>query len=353
MIATAPAGDSFEDLGLTQIRVSIDALTVSLTADEVHEMYPAMIDAVGRTGCDIRPTEGRPWRDFRQTQRYGLSTQNEGAQWYRKFDPQHPAPTLGSDYESWEVMGPASRILAEVLKSAPVHAGRASRIDVAFDYACEPDLWPPAIEDAISLHCEHHGFHIHHQGERETRTVYVGSPKSERRIRIYRHDLAHGGGMPILRVEVELRRKYAAEAWELWWPQGGPGLALCAGHIEQMTGRIVVVDELTHPAPGVGRDVDLIETAAHGTTQYGGAFEALLRAGVDLVDLVRAVRQLALSPGGERVREHKMRRLLASVRGLSPEQIVDDVVDAIRAHRRKRLPSGGTGPSVRRGDPDA
>ncbi|MFN3241111.1 MAG: hypothetical protein ACE37K_06305 [Planctomycetota bacterium] len=351
MIATERGDGGFEDLGLTQIRISLDALTVSLTESEVSEMFGKMIEAVRRTGCNTLPTMGRPWRDFRKTQRYGLSTLNEGAQWYRKYDPQQLAPTLGSDYESWEVMGPAARILADVLKSAPVHVGRASRLDVAFDFACEPDLWPAAIEDAISFHCEHHGFHIHYQGEREKRTVYVGSPKSERRVRIYRHDLAHGGGLPILRVEVELRRKHAAEAWRRWWPGGGPAIGLCAGHIEQMTGRAVFVDELTYPAPAPGRDVDLIETSAHGTTQYGGAFEALLRAGVDLTALVRDVRELQLSASGKRVREHKMRRLLASVRGLTPEQIASAILGSIRARIRQRLPSNPTGPSVRPGDP--
>ena len=346
MIPGSTSDCLFEDLGLTQIRTSLDALTVSLTASEVHEMLGVMIEAVGRQGCDLLPTEGRPWRDFRRTQRYGLSTLNEGAQWYRKFDPQLPAPTLGQDYESWEVMGPASRILAEVLKSAPVHVGRASRLDVAFDFACEPDLWPPAIEEAITFHCEQHGFHIHHQGERDTRTVYVGSPKSERRIRIYRHDLAHGGAIPILRVEVELRRKYAEEVWQRWWPGGVHGVSLCAGHVQQMTGRTVVSEELSHPTPEVGRDIDLIDTAAHGATQYGGAFEALLKAGVNLGELVECVRDLPLSPAGGRVRDHKMRRLLASVRGMTPKQITAKVVEAIRVRRRQRLRSDPTGSSV-------
>lgn len=330
------SGADFEGLGLSLVRASLDGLTVSLTESESDELYGEMLAVVGAAGCDIRPLEGKAGRGFGASESWALSLMNEGVRWFRRFDPATPSKTLGSHYESWEVMGPAAATLASVLLSAPVRVGRASRLDAAFDYECEPEMWPPAIEEAISDWAEVAGFVIHHQGERDTRTVYVGAPSSERRVRIYRHDRVHAGSFPLMRVEVELRRKYADEAWKCWWPEGGPGLALCAGHIERMTGRRVWADEITYPEPEPDKEIDLVTAGAFSCLQYGNVIDVLRERGVAIESVLSRLRAMPTSVRRQQLRDHRSRVLRASVDGMDAAAIEAAILARIETEQRWR-----------------
>lgn len=95
---------------------------------------------------------------------------------------------------------------AQLIARASTTTGRVSRIDIACD-AIEP--WWKAQGRATTWAIDHPKTPITHVGDylraEKGRTLYVGAPSSERRIRVYEKGIQMGGEPNWIRVELQYR----------------------------------------------------------------------------------------------------------------------------------------------------
>lgn len=213
----------------------------------------------------------------------------------------------GKDYELWNWTGKQASCADMVLQRVEVEQRdwKATRVDIAFDFAVGGDISAPsigreweAVTEAQALDSGPTG-----QGNEVTWTWYIGGKSSERRIRIYRKDIESGqchsekdpatgewifrGMPPTMRVELMLRGEHAAKALE-HVIEGHTALGrFAAAHVQAMTGftpcdEVGELPKIDRPEPsGIGR-----KTAAM-IDQYGATLEACLAAGVDLERLLK------------------------------------------------------------------
>lgn len=220
---------------------------------------------------------GSPTTGFRSSEQ----RQCLGGFCWRKWDPHTSSKAYGTDYESWEFSGPTARDPAERLRGHPC---RLSRVDVAFDFQTPPRVYPRHVEYLIRHHVRARGLSIGYRGESLTRTVYVGSPKSDRFIRIYRRDLKHPElPFPILRVELVLTKRLARAWWSEREASHTTGYPTAAAHVHDLTGYAPQVD-LDDLPPTIMADDE--STAAQMLFQFVHQNAVMLRAcdaaGIDL-----------------------------------------------------------------------
>lgn len=243
---------------------------------------------------------------------------------WRRWEPRQECKAWGRSYESWDWAGSEAMPFAHVLRA---HEGRPSRADVKWDFQCSPDLVPRDLAELVRGRCVAYlgpePFEL--AGPERTCTVYVGSRKSDRFIRIYRKDLQDAAVKlmlgPVMRVELVQKDDCVRGWWSAWCEDEGRGYAAAAAVVEKVTGLRVQdevgdVPELVMPeeSDDVVKLIQLVE-------QYGPTIAKYQAAGVPLLDLARAhVRRLNKFSASrwrrqvEQLRKLNLRQMVATVR---------------------------------------
>lgn len=301
------------------VGVGVDFLTVSMGLEDA-----AWLRGRGRLLDDGGPRPG-----FLRSQLWEVM----GGQAWRRFDPRQPSKLWGLDYESWEASGSASWCLARDLRGRVV---RPSRVDVAWDYEVPPEVLADEAAAPFIEGARRKGFGSGISGHGGVNTLYIGSPNSERRIRVYRRDLRDPAVLfvqgPILRVEVVLRGDVARAWWPVYAASESAGFAAAAAHVFEMTGRRVqpevgAVPELAErPAA-----IDAAQMVLHFVEQHASMIDAIGHAGIDLFGLAGLVRQ---GWSQRTVYRHRQRvAALVSAGGDRVESIVRVMIEAGRGRR--------------------
>ena len=227
--------------------------------------------------------DGTATRGFQRSEQ----RQTMGGHCWRKFDPYVSSKDYGTDYETWEFAGVTARFPVQYLEGHPC---RFRRVDVAFDYACPERFWPRHLERLLKPHTDATGILVDHRGPRDTRTVYYGSSKSERRIRTYRRDAKHPDlGRPIFRVELVLEKKHAIAWWEQRSASKSTGYAIAAQHIYDMIGIAPQGDlEAIEPCKVADPESSAAQTYFHFVHQNAVMLRACEAAGLDPFAAARA-----------------------------------------------------------------
>jgi len=216
--------------------------------------------------------------------------------------PWRESKAYGSEYECWEW---ASAVADDALQWLPASLeASCSRLDVAFDFVVPDGFMSDDLAAWIKPWCESHQLSMGIAGQGSVNTHYVGSSRSDRRIRIYRRDLrevsewidrhpyrwAMGEGPQIwlrtLRVEVMLRREAADAVWQILQRDREAALAAARGHVREMTGLPLAecadVPQIKPERPTEGEQLVLAFL-----DQHGDVLEAMTRAGIDIQALAR------------------------------------------------------------------
>lgn len=215
-----------------------------------------------------------------------------GGEWYRRSAPYSPSREHGLAYESWEAPGFVSRddVVSWVGK------GRSTRLDVTADFP-GLSLRPVEIRDMLTsgkLETTCEKVTLVDSGN-DGQTLYLGSNKSPRRIRIYEKGLQLGNQEDLLRVEVTLKEDLAADAFAAL---GDPGEyhSWLGGHWRSHLVKVVngpLVETWTKELPSAelrthADDLDPWRTVQAIARQYGSILWELHNAGV-LVEWVMAM----------------------------------------------------------------
>ena len=145
----------------------------------------------------------------------------------------------GRSYESWVYNGSQATGGARI--AIGIDGTRPSRIDLAFDFSCGDAATSDGFIDETWDHFKAKGLTAGISGQGGNNTRYIGSPSSERRVRIYRKDKQdeaygrlHG---PTLRVEQVIKGQHAHKLWEVYRKHGTDRLySVGAAHLADMTG---------------------------------------------------------------------------------------------------------------------
>lgn len=246
---------------------------------------------------------------------------------WRRWNPVTPSNQFGTDYESWESSGEASRALAQLALKVP---GYATRQDYAFDFGCSPDLMPRDLLPLFRDHIAAKGMEASFAGPESSCTVYVGSRNSDRRLKIYRRDLKDealivSGAPPMIRVEIEIKGDPCKALWFHRRTTAVDGLSIAATHIADMIGWAVYDDLSPLPDPLEATDeADAAQMLLQFIEQNASLIEAAAAVGLDLARLAR----VRLGTASRATQWRHQRRM---------EQINVLDHDAVRAHVRSRL----------------
>jgi hypothetical protein len=244
------------------------------------------------------------------------------------MEPHQSSARWGTDYESWEWDGSVAGLAADRCAALD---GRPSRVDIAFDFEVHPDVIPDMVSDLIkgpditTKDGDRHqaskgGFSLGVAGQGGVNTVYVGSPRSDRRIRIYRKDrrdlffrLQEG---PTLRVEVELHKEQAHAFWQEFQRDSQHATRVAAAHVEQMFGvrcmpSVTDLPEIVRP-----EGISEAESLFKRFEQHSGWIMAADEAGLDVVRIAQE-----FTEGASRMTEYRRRKLAKSLQAIGPEML--------------------------------
>lgn len=296
--------------------VGFDYLSVTVPSDNSAEIL---------THHSELEETGYPNQGFRQTERRVCMA---GHCW-RKFEPHQPSKQWGLSYESWEYSGQTCVTPIQLLKG---HPARPSRIDVAFDFNVQPDLYPMALEPLFLDHCAEKGIDIEWKGKRLKQTVYVGSQKSERRIRIYRRDLKNPllaeEGVHILRVELELKKDYAQALWHHIYRYGDQtAYEAAASHIAHMIGYAPIATGWDLPElHRTDEDAEAAQMILQFVHCNYGSLEAMRRCGLDILELAR----IKYENTHNRMAESRLNKKVTTLAAIEPQRLHDLVAALLR-----------------------
>lgn len=213
-----------------------------------------------------------------------------GGDCYRRFDPHTASKAWGMEYESWEYKGQPS---TRPIRDLQGQECKPTRIDIAFDFDCPEDYFPSDFEDSVLPFVNNKGIDINYAGKRLSHTVYFGSRKSERMIRVYRRDVKNpllaAEGRNILRVELELKKDMCLAFWAHITEHGpDSGIVVAAAHVSQMLG----VAPITHdgylpPLLRTDEDTEAVQMLLQFIKQNSVMIEACRAAGIDTERLAR------------------------------------------------------------------
>ena len=271
---TEQAGSKAPNISLSG--VGIDYLTVTVPQATAESL-------LARTSED---EPGRGSQGFKQTEKRMCL----GGYCWRKWNPVSSSKRWGTEYETWEFSGAASFDPARFLQDKEC---RPSRIDIAFDYDVDADFYPVALESMIEAHVDLIGAKIRYAGERKKQTLYIGSMKSDRMIRIYRRDeknpLLALEGRHILRVELVLKGDHAEAIWNVMRQDRSDGYPEAAAHVLAMIGYAPCEDVSSVPQLlRTDEDTEAVQMLLQFVTQNAIMLEALDICDVDLRSVVKA-----------------------------------------------------------------
>lgn len=111
------------------------------------------------------------------------------------------------------------KVMNKVVNYMVQNGQKCTRFDVAVDFKVD-DSPMQFVQAGYSDRIKSFGHNKTSTGE----TVYLGSPKSDRMVRVYKYNKPHPRA-GLLRVELVGRRKVAQDALEIWY-QDGPNAAV-------------------------------------------------------------------------------------------------------------------------------
>lgn len=305
-------------------RPGVDWLTLSVP-DEVAGHLLGETDRAG---------DGHAGRGFRQSEERLCV----GGRVWRRWGPFQPSKQWGTSYESWEWDGCQARAAARAMRGRD---GRPSRVDVAFDFSCSPELtacqlvegWRSEGQPSQSVG----GQTMAVSGDEPWLTRYVGAQSSDRRIRVYRKDVQDPtfdlGA--VMRVELVLKDRRAREWWAVWQRDEDSALAAAAAHVEAMTGWAPLPESGELPEREAVESADVVGELFAFVQQHGQSIATWESMGVPVVELCMERAAQAGRSGRCRMRQRAAR--IAA-------QGVDAVVGAVRvllAGGRQAASTGG------------
>lgn len=272
----------------------VDFLTLTVSTDQAAKwlasgMLGAVVDefAAGKVGFE---------RGERRTVFGGHVS--------RRFDPRRPSTRWGLQYESWEWDGGhADFAMREVAVNETLEQVRPSRIDVAFDVACDEGYTASMLAEAIRPHVERNRVTPGVSGEGVHLTHYAGARASDSRVRIYRKDvqsptLAVMGIPPHMRIEVMLHDSYAVRFWSQWLEDPEIAFEAAAGRVEALTGLVVQVGRREFPQLVKPAAADEAQALLRFVEQNGAMIRACSAVGLS----VEAIAALGV---GSRMTQHR------------------------------------------------
>lgn len=281
---------------------AVDFLTLTLSSEQAGSL-------MAETVLD---EPGYPKRRFGQTEkRMAL-----GGSCWRMWEPSQGANGFGRAYESWEFVGSVASVYARKLAGV----GRPSRVDVAFDFACDDRLFVRRFVDRLAGRLRRDV--VPEWSERgNDATFYLGARSSDWRIAIYRKDLQQGplwdeAFPPVLRIEARLKSDLARDFWAAWAKSASDGFAMVAGRVEKWLG-VAVMDQTSEWVETVKpQEFDHAQRLLAFMEQHGGAIDEFRRAGVPVLELA-ALASSKRSRVSRWRSESRLRQLLtASVPGV-------------------------------------
>jgi hypothetical protein len=333
------------------VAIGIDALSVNVASSEDAALRSALRRAVNRAGLLLSVEEGwkpRSWTDaecWHVVQRHSDGVVGHLlAPILRKTGPTgtpEEAFGFGRDYVGWEAQGQAARFVAEAFvglvdPEEPGPVGKATRVDCALDFECDPDDTADDVVEAIRPHLRG-SVAIGCSAEREeVPTRYVGSRTSKRRLRIYRKDLApnnHGRyAFPVMRLEYQLRDEEARRYWGIACQRGlSVADSDCAHALWRQTG-VIAPDAERAAFPPELRESDYERaTAAQVARLYGWLAE------VEFRDDWERLRQRVIDHGAHvsRMTRARLSQRLQAAHGADPATVWARI-DRLLAASRKR-----------------
>lgn len=209
----------------------------------------------------------------------------------RHLSPEVKSARWGKTYELWVWTGGNAQFCKDTIPAEELkHDRKCTRIDCAFDIACEESLEPERLIKDWQDHCDARNITTGPDGQgcRQTWTWYVGARGSDRRIRVYRKDKENPAWAmgATMRIELELHRQesnalfwyYERDIEKMW------GMAVA--HIEDMTGFRISSDVGSIPETENKKPVELSSSLASLVMQYGSILEVIARNKIDIVPLL-------------------------------------------------------------------
>lgn len=308
----------FEPMG-----AGVDYLTVTVPAESDAEL-------VERTAFHA-PGNARPGFQFSE-ERLLLG----GTAW-RRTNPIQPSKDYGDDYASWESSGRASDHLTRLALAVE---SRATRQDYAFDFACPADFYPRDILPVIRPHLDETRMVPRFVGPEHSCTVYLGSPNSDRRVKIYRRDLKDPGLLadglpPQMRVELTLTGDLGKSLWHHRRTTGVDGLAIASTHVAEIIGHAPYND--LEPLPLLrytSEEADAAQMLLQFCKQHASTILACDARGIDLVAIANAQRGVF-----SRTTEWRHQQRLEVFSRICGQAVTRRVIDTIRGTFRLRRAS--------------
>jgi len=313
------------------ISVRCDWLSLSCSALCARHLQDATKDA---EGAGMKPyAKGFAEHEWRQCL---------GGQCQRHKGPHSRSKRWGKGYELWSWTGSNADSARSVLNQvdSAERDWKCTRLDVAFDFACDPaasaldfgEAWSEHTE-AMELECGPSGL-----GDRVTWSWYVGSRNSVRRVRVYRKDIESGkcsapsddgeespyAMPPTMRVEVELHDQWADKCMRSMLVDEQAGFRMAAAHVVELTGFVPCAEVGTLPKLDPDEPSDIAAKVAAMVTQYGPVLEACKAAGVDL-DALLAVREARAS----RTSAYRLRKLVEAARAEGGRKITAEAAGLV------------------------
>lgn len=297
-----------------------DYLTVSVP----HETDAILLDRSQHIEA------GTPVKGFGRTDKYDVI----GGEAWRRCQPTQPTQMWGIDYTNWEFKGPPAAPATQHLARL---ASRPSRIDLCFDFAVHRDYMPQHFIDALlALDNRLSEKDIGIVGQGGINTLYIGSPQSRRRLRVYRKDLQDTHWLtdtlkmpPMLRVELIAKEKEARRLWTLRHDSDAM-IAAAAMMIHQRTGwqphdRLVEVPAGEPPQP-----LHIVQQLALPFRQFAPHLALLDELGVDIGALAQERTEVS-----SRMTHWRHDQRLQEAMTIDRDRLLDEIRQALGLTRSK------------------
>lgn len=297
-----------------------------LTPDKlVHEGFDWLTATLGPRAIEQLLAETEHAEHGLAQRGFGASSRRLcfGGDLWLKTEPRQASNRWGLNYASVEVAGPHA---GDIVNRVLADDSKATRLDYANDFEVTDDILPEHVMQQFRPTFEALGITEGVSGQGGVNTRYIGSPKSERRIRIYRKDRRTDGSLaydfPVLRVETIVKGHAAAAIWAL-----SDRAAMVAAMNHTLLERTGLDLGGTAPAPPLPNlDDDAIGQRVFAfVKQHGRTLSLLNHIGVNLRDLAELAEA---SPS--RMTAHRIHTDRVENAHIQPEELLDQVRRRLR-----------------------